>query len=109
MYVTVPAAPDLGAATALPASADVAMAEVVIVERDHVGRVVVLAGGGDVRLLALEMVGYAARKRAAISCAPVPLAMYTARRFDVSWASQSNAPPSMSGTWAPSGAVTQIM
>lgn len=46
----------------------------------------------------IDVVGYDARNRTAISCAPAPLAMYTARRFDVSWASQSNAPPSMSGT-----------
>lgn len=36
------------------------------------------------------------RNLSAISCAPAPVATYTARRFDVSFASQSKAPPSIS-------------
>ena len=36
------------------------------------------------------------------SCDPRPLAMYTALRLDVSFATQSKAPPSMSGISVPS-------
>jgi hypothetical protein len=43
------------------------------------------------------------------SSVSLPLATKTARRFEVSLASQSNVPPSKSGRVAPSAAVTHTI
>lgn len=73
-----------------------------------------VVNGGDPQLVppaARSTAGCAqrARNRSAISCAPPPLAMYAARRFAASRPSQSNAPPSNSGSSVPSAAVTHSM